>query len=189
MGGVVHRLLDARQCELAVRVQQRQPLQRLRQRQQVAFVAVAQQLIGGVVQLQLHRLGARGDPARQLRLFRRLATDEGAVRAERLEPGAVFLRFGEARAAQDQQNILVQQRGELGQLFADRRRRAVFREDQQQRLAAGEQAHRPADAEDGVPVGMGVKGNAVVLTELLLLRGLPEQITAFLQQQRFIAAQ
>ena len=156
-------------------MQQRQPLQRLRQRQQVAFVAVAQQLIGGVVQLQLHRLGARGDPARQLRLFRRLATDEGAVRAER-EPGAVFLRFGEARAAQDQQNILVQQRGELGQLFADRRRRAVFREDQQQRLAAGEQAHRPADAEDGVPVGMGVKGNAVVLTELLLLRGLPEQI-------------
>ncbi|MNF10553.1 hypothetical protein D3C80_2115290 [compost metagenome] len=67
-------------------------------------------------------------------------------------------------------------------MFTDRGGRAVFREDQQQRLAAGEQAHGLTDAENGVPVGMGVERNAVVLGELLLLRGLPDQILAFLQQ-------
>ncbi|MOA12098.1 hypothetical protein D3C78_1320660 [compost metagenome] len=163
-------------------MQQRQPLQRLRQRQQVAFVAVTQQLVCRVVQFQLQGFGTLGDPAGELRLFRRLATDVSAVRAERLEPGTVFLRFGQAWPTQHQQNVVMQQCGQFDQLFADRCRRPVLREDQQQRLTAGEQAHGLTDAEDGIPIGMGVERNAVMLGELLLLGRVADQILAFLQQ-------
>ncbi|MNE77232.1 hypothetical protein D3C80_1735310 [compost metagenome] len=111
------------------------------------------------------------------------------MRAECLEPGAVFLRFGEAWPTQHQQNIVMQQSSQLDQLFAYRGGRPVFREDQQQSLTAGEQTHRLTDAENGVPVGMGIKRNAVVLGELVLLCRLADQILTFLQQQRFIATQ
>ena len=64
MRGVVNRLFNARQRQFTVRPQQRQTLQSLRQRQQITFIAVAQQLTGRVIKLQIIQLCARGEPAR-----------------------------------------------------------------------------------------------------------------------------
>ncbi len=49
--GIIHRLFHARQRQLAIGPQQGEPVQRLRQCQKVAFVAVAQELTGGLIQL------------------------------------------------------------------------------------------------------------------------------------------
>lgn len=95
VGGIVYRLLNPGQGQLTVRPEQRQTLQRLRQRQQITFVTVAQQLTGRVVELQLMLFGPGGQPARQLCVFRRLATDLDGPLRQGGKPRGILLGFGQ----------------------------------------------------------------------------------------------
>ena len=98
---VASALLDARQRELAIRPQQRETFQRLRQRQQVAFVAVAQQLTGGIIKMQVVLFCPRRQPSWQLRIFRRLTAHLNRAAGQGGYPGGIFLRFGELITAND----------------------------------------------------------------------------------------
>ena len=71
--------------------------------------------------------GPRGKPARQLRVFRRLAADLDGALSQRGEPRGILLGFGQLTAANDQQQVVVQQTDQRRQLFVDRRVGAVFR--------------------------------------------------------------
>ena len=79
MRGIIHRLFHARQRQLTIGPQQGEPVQRLRQCQKVAFVAVAQELTGGLIQLQIVLLCSRGNPFWQMRLLWRLAGDQHRI--------------------------------------------------------------------------------------------------------------
>ena len=103
MRGIIHRLLNPRQRQFTVRPQQRQTLQSLRQRQQITFIAVAQQLTGRVIKLQIILLCARGEPARQLGIFRRLAAYLHRPAGQRRHPCGVLLRFRQLITANDEQ--------------------------------------------------------------------------------------
>ena len=139
---VVNGLLDARQGQLAIRPEQGESVQRLRQGQQVTFIAVAEQLVRRIIQLKVVLLRSRCHPFGQMRLFRRLTGNLHRVGCELGEPRRIFLRFGELVAAHNQQQIAVKQADQRGQLFIDGRVRAVFRQQDLNSLARRKKAHR-----------------------------------------------
>ena len=71
--------------------------------------------------------GTGGQPARQLRVFRRLATDLDCALSQGGEPCGILLGFGQLISANYQQQVVVQQANQHGELFIDRRVGAVFR--------------------------------------------------------------
>ena len=83
----------------------------------------------------------------------------------------------------------MQQAHQRGELFVDRGVRAVFRQQQQQRLAAGEQAHRLAEGKKLVPVGAGVKREGMVLDKAFADGGMPDGVLAFLEEKGVITEQ
>ena len=93
MRGIIHRLFHARQRQLAIGPQQGEPVQRLRQCQKVAFVAVAQELTGGLIQLQIVLLCSRGNPFWQMRLLWSLAGDKHRTGVSRVNRAAFSCAF------------------------------------------------------------------------------------------------
>ncbi len=63
--------------------------------------------------------GTGGQPARQLRVFRRLATDPDCALSQGGEPCGILLGFGQLISANYQQQVVVQQANQRGELFID----------------------------------------------------------------------
>ena len=73
--------------------------------------------------------GPGGQPARQLRVFRRLATDLDCALSQGGEPCGILLGFGQLISANYQQQVVVQQTDQRRQLFVDRRVGAILWQD------------------------------------------------------------
>ena len=76
----------------------------------------------------------------------------------------------------------MQQADQRGELLIHRRVRTVIRQQDLNRLARCEQAHRLTKREEGVPVGVVVQLDGVVFIEALRGGGVPHGIKAFLKQ-------
>ena len=97
--GVINGLLDAGECQFAIRPEQGESVQRLCQRQEVTLIAVAEQLICRIIQLKVVLLCSCGHPFWQMRLLRCLTGNQHRVGRQLSEPRGIFLRFGELIAA------------------------------------------------------------------------------------------
>ncbi|BCA40709.1 hypothetical protein KATP_32310 [Kluyvera ascorbata] len=83
----------------------------------------------------------------------------------------------------------MQQADQRSELLVNGSIGAVFRQQQQQRLTAGEQAHRLAQGKELMPVGTGIKRKGMVLDKAFAYGGVPYSVLAFLKEKGVITEQ
>ena len=192
---VEHGALDLLKTELARRVEQREFLQLLVRRQQVALDPVGQKTqaqlaglaAGHVLPLQAQPLR---DPGRQLGALDRVDAQCQAVLLERGKPGA-FEGGGVQPGQQHQGEQIGVMGGGGGQLLQHRRALlAGFarRDAQLQQLAFGKQALAAAGGQHCAPVEVRAADRAhAALRKALRPRGGADGVGRLLHQQRFVA--
>lgn len=117
--GIVYCLFNVGEGQFIVWLEQCQMFQCLCQCQQIVFVIVVQQLIGCVVELQLMLFGLGGQLVWQLCVFWCLVIDLDGVLSQGGELCGIFLGFGQFIFVNYQQQVVVQQVNQCGELFID----------------------------------------------------------------------
>ena len=181
------RIDDCLRRDRTRRQQQRELLDLLVRRQQIAFDALCEQRRGGGIGLQLVTPEPLTNPRGQPRQIDRPDLHQHAALLDRAHPTRA-LRAAVELAGDDQHQIvgrrLLRKLDDgIRALLARRRIRHANLDD----LALGEQRHRPTVGEQPVPIEAALDDVQLALGETLLARGGANRVRGFVDQQRLVS--